>query len=100
MISSDTDTGRRIAREYLATYLPLPNHASSLHRLGFNDADLAGAGSDRLVDALIPNGSADSVARRVQNHFDAGADHVCVQPLGQGRAVDLTGLAELAARFA
>jgi probable F420-dependent oxidoreductase len=91
--SSDTGFARHRARQYLAGYLGLPNYVSNLRRFGFEDDDFADGGSDRLVDALVPRGSA--VASRVQEHLDAGADHVCVQPLGEGRAVDLTGLEDL-----
>jgi hypothetical protein len=55
-------------------------------RLGFTDDDLADGGSDRLIDAVIPHGSAEDVARAVRAHLDAGADHVCLQPLGHGPA--------------
>jgi len=33
---------------------------------------------------VIPHGSAEDVAAAVRAHLDAGADHVCVQPLGHG----------------
>ena len=51
---------------------------------GFTEDDLAGGGSDRLIDAVIPHGSAEQVAEAVQAHLDAGADHVCLQPVGHG----------------
>jgi len=95
VIDADRDAAHRIARQYLATYLQLPNYTSNLRHYGFQDEDLAAGGSDRLVDALVPSGAAATVARRVQEQLGAGADHVCVQPLGEGRAVDLDGLAEV-----
>jgi probable F420-dependent oxidoreductase len=95
VVDRDRDRARRIAREYLAVYLTLPNYLANLGRLGLGDSDVAGGGSDRLVDALVPSGDAQAVAKRVREHFDAGADHVCLQPLGEGRAVDLNGLEEL-----
>ena len=55
--------------------------ALRLHR-----ADIADGGSDRLIDAVIPHGSAEAVADAVRAHLDAGADHVCLQPLGHGPA--------------
>ena len=33
---------------------------------------------------MIPHGSAEEIAEAVRAHLDAGADHVCVQPLGHG----------------
>ena len=50
---------------------------------GFTERDLADGGSDRLIDAVIPQGSAEQIAEVVRAHLDAGADHVCLQPLGE-----------------
>jgi hypothetical protein len=55
---------------------------NNLRRLGWGDDDLAGGGSDKLVDALVAWGDADAVSARVAAHYDAGADHVCIQVLG------------------
>jgi probable F420-dependent oxidoreductase len=95
VVRSDIAAARRIAREYLATYLGLPNYLSNLRRFGFDDADFQDSGSDRLVDALVPSGGPDQVAARIREHFDAGADHVCIQPLGEARSADLDGMAQL-----
>jgi probable F420-dependent oxidoreductase len=95
VVNNDAGTARRIAREYLATYLTLSNYLANFRRIGFAENDFAGGGSDRLVDSLVPWGDVETVAKAVQAHFDAGADHVCVQPLGEGRAIDFSGLASL-----
>jgi len=84
VVEPDAETARRIAREYASSYLALRNYASNLLRHGFTEADLEDGGSDRLIDAVIPHGSADQVAEGVRAHLDAGADHVCLQPLGHG----------------
>jgi probable F420-dependent oxidoreductase len=84
VVEPDPETARRHARDYAATYLQASNYTRNLQRLGFTEDDIAGGGSDRLIDAVIPHGSADAVAERVRAHLDAGADHVCVQPLGHG----------------
>ncbi|HEX5899903.1 MAG TPA: LLM class F420-dependent oxidoreductase, partial [Solirubrobacteraceae bacterium] len=55
-------------------------------RFGFTERDIADGGSDRLIDAVIPHGSAERIAEAVQAHLDAGADHVALQPLGHGPA--------------
>jgi alkanesulfonate monooxygenase SsuD/methylene tetrahydromethanopterin reductase-like flavin-dependent oxidoreductase (luciferase family) len=59
----------------------LPRYVNNLKQLGYGD-DLAGGGSDRLVDAIVAWGSPEEIARRVHEHLDAGADHVLLQPLG------------------
>ncbi|HTT88338.1 MAG TPA: TIGR03620 family F420-dependent LLM class oxidoreductase [Acidimicrobiales bacterium] len=95
VVNTDAEAARKIARDYLATYLTLSNYLSNFRRLGFEENDFAAGGSDRLVDALVPWGDAQTVAERVQAHFDAGADHVCIQPLREDRAMDLAGLADV-----
>ena len=71
---------REVARKNLVTYLPLPNYYENWRWLGFEDADWQGGGSDRLVDAIVCWGSEEKIRTHVQAHFDAGADHVCIQP--------------------
>jgi probable F420-dependent oxidoreductase len=84
VVETDPDAARAIAREYAATYLGLSNYTRNLLRFGFEERDIAGGGSDRLIDTVIPHGSPEAIAESVRAHFDAGADHVCLQPLGHG----------------
>jgi alkanesulfonate monooxygenase SsuD/methylene tetrahydromethanopterin reductase-like flavin-dependent oxidoreductase (luciferase family) len=86
VIEPDEDAARGMARAYAEGYLARTNYTSNLLRFGFTERDFAGGGSDRLIDAVIPHGSAERVAEAVQAHFEAGADHVCLQPLGHGPA--------------
>lgn len=83
VIETDAGRAREVARGYAQLYLGLSNYTNNLLELGYTEADIAGGGSDRLIDALIPHGSAEEVAEVVHAHLDAGADHVCVQPLGE-----------------
>jgi probable F420-dependent oxidoreductase len=97
VLTSDSAEGRRIGRAFARSYLALPNYANNLRRLGWSDADLAGDGSDRLIDAVIAWGDVDAIVGRVRAHLDGGADHVCIQLRGEHAndpAVD--GLRELA----
>ena len=64
-------------------------------RLGFTDSDVTKPGSDKLVDAVVAHGTPADIAKRLQEHLDAGADHVCVQVLGGPDALIPT-VAELA----
>jgi probable F420-dependent oxidoreductase len=84
VVDPDPDSGREKARGYAASYLKLTNYTSNLLRFGFTEAELAGGGSDRLIDAVIPHGSAEAIAEAVRAHLEAGADHVCLQPVGHG----------------
>jgi probable F420-dependent oxidoreductase len=86
VLEPDDETARAIAREYAALYLGLSNYTNNLLRFGFTERDVADGGSDRLIDAVVPHGSAQAVAEAVRAHLDAGADHVALQPLGHGDA--------------
>jgi probable F420-dependent oxidoreductase len=86
VVETDPEQARADARAYASTYLGLRNYTSNLLRFGFTESDVGDGGSDRLIDAVIPHGSAEAIADAVQAHYDAGADHVCLQPLGHGPA--------------
>ncbi|MEU4689426.1 TIGR03620 family F420-dependent LLM class oxidoreductase [Actinoplanes sp. NPDC023714] len=87
VLEPDEQRARAVARQYTAGYLTLPNYVNNLRRFGWTDEDLAGGGSDRLVDALIPWGSPERVAAGVDAHFAAGADEVAVQVLTGGEPI-------------
>ncbi|MEV7009348.1 TIGR03620 family F420-dependent LLM class oxidoreductase [Streptosporangium sp. NPDC051022] len=78
------DRGREIAREFVGGYTQALHQVENLRRLGFGDDDLLDGGSDRLLEALVVWGDVETVAGRVREHLDAGADHVCVQVLAEG----------------
>ncbi len=97
-VEPDPARARARAREFAAGYLRLPNYANNLRELGFGDDDIADGGSERLLDAIVGWGDAAAVAERVSAHLDAGADHVCVQPVGtdvEGALAELEQLAPL-----
>jgi probable F420-dependent oxidoreductase len=83
LLEPDAATARERGRRALSWYLDTPNYVESLRSLGFRDDDLAGGGSDRLVDALVAWGDETQVVERLREHLDAGADQVAVQPLGR-----------------
>jgi probable F420-dependent oxidoreductase len=80
--SVDRGGGVDQARAFVADYLRLPNYVANLRRLGYGEEDLRG--SDRLARDLVAFGDDEAIAARVRAHFDAGADHVCVQVIGVG----------------
>jgi probable F420-dependent oxidoreductase len=81
VLEKDPSEARRIARAALERYMKLENYVNNWRRLGFGDNDLAGGGSDRFIDANVGWGDEAAIRARVQQHWDAGADHVCIQPI-------------------
>lgn len=83
MVLRETDPtrARAVGRTVLKVYIRLPNYQRNLRDFGFADADFAEGGSDRLVDALIAWGDEAAIRARIDAHFEAGADHVCIQAL-------------------
>jgi probable F420-dependent oxidoreductase len=83
-LTKDSSLARAAGRQHLAIYLDLPNYTNNLLRLGFTDDDFTNGGSDRLIDALVAWGDESAIAARVQEHRDAGADHICIQVVNEG----------------
>jgi probable F420-dependent oxidoreductase len=93
--TTDVEHARAVGRKTLELYLGLSNYLNNWKRLGFTDDDITRPGSDRLVDALIVYGTPDTIASRLTEHLEAGADHVPIQLLtSQARVVPT--LADLA----
>ncbi len=99
LLERDPARAREIARGEMARYLQLPNYRNNLHDLGFGPEELDDGGSDRVVDAIVAWGDADAIADRVRAHLDAGADHVCIQPLPGRLPAQAAQLRELAGRL-
>jgi probable F420-dependent oxidoreductase len=87
LLEPDATKARATARENMKIYMGLPNYLNNLRWMGFDETDLADGGSDKLVDAIVAWGDETALRKRVDEHFAAGADHVCIQalhPEGQG----------------
>jgi alkanesulfonate monooxygenase SsuD/methylene tetrahydromethanopterin reductase-like flavin-dependent oxidoreductase (luciferase family) len=98
LLESNPTRARAAAREYMGFYLRIPHYPRMLGALGFTGADFADGGSDRLVDAIVAWGSPDTIRARIDAHYVAGANHVCILPLGPtgDRAPDPRVIEELA----
>jgi probable F420-dependent oxidoreductase len=81
VLETNPSEARLIARAALSRYLQLENYVNNWRRLGFGDNDLGGGGSDRFLDANVAWGDEAAIRARIQEHWDAGADHVCIQPI-------------------
>ena len=78
VLESDLGKAREIARGAVDNYRRLPNYCNNWLRMGLSQDDIDSA-SDRLIDALFACGAAEVIKARLDEHFAAGADHVCLQ---------------------
>jgi probable F420-dependent oxidoreductase len=83
VLETDPVKARATARATVGVYLGLPNYQNAWRTMGFSEDDWSAGGSDRLIDALVAWGDEDALRARIQAHWDAGADHVCIQPLSE-----------------
>jgi len=81
MLETDPAKARSLARKELSRYMVLPNYRNSWLRQGFTEAELADGGNDRFIDAMVLWGDTDTIKRGLRAHFEAGATHVCLQPV-------------------
>ena len=80
ILSTDASQARETAGRVLKFYQRAPGYRQNWKRLGFTDDDIDQL-SERFLDAMVAWGDEDAVRGRVDAHFDAGATHVCIQPL-------------------
>ncbi len=81
ILEEDPTRARELARPVAGIYLPLPNYRNNWLRMGLAESDLENGGSDKFIDATFAWGSVEAIKSRIQAHFDAGATHVCLQPV-------------------
>ena len=82
VLTTDTDKARAVGRETVEHYLGLSNYVNNWLRLGFTQDDVRKPGSDKLIDAVVAYGTPEAIAQRLNQHREAGADHVAIQVLG------------------
>ena len=83
VMETDPARARDLARATARTYLALPNYRNNWRRMGLSEGDIAGEGSDAFIDATFAWGDAEAVRQRIDEHFEAGASHVCIQPVNR-----------------
>ena len=80
ILSTDADAARAAANVQIDRYARLPNYRNNWKRIGFTEDEIEQR-ANRFVDHVIVWGDEDRVRSGVQAHYDAGADHVCIQPV-------------------
>jgi len=99
VLEKDASKARAAGRAALDMYTKLPNYVNNWKKLGFSDEEITGQ-SDRFVDEFVAWGEESSIVERVQQHWEAGANHVCLQALQlDGKSIDVAALERLAKRL-
>ena len=81
IMETDPVKARAAARRTASTYQGLPNYRNNWLRMGLSEADINDAGSDKFIDTTFAWGDIDAIRERIDEHIQAGANHVCVQPV-------------------
>jgi probable F420-dependent oxidoreductase len=82
VLETEPNRARASGREMLKYYVVMENYRNAWKSLGFSDIDFDNNGSDRLIDAVVAWGDVETIWNRIEQHWSAGADHVCIQALG------------------
>ena len=89
ILEEDASKARDLCRQTAKIYNQLPNYRNNWIRMGLSEKDIDSL-SDKFVDTTFAWGSSKDLEIRIKEHFDAGADHVCVQPINpNGKAGDI-----------
>jgi hypothetical protein len=80
VLDEEPERARAKARDFAPLHLSLANYRPVV-RGGFEE-DLESDGSERMLDAVVPQGSPERPAAAARAHLEAGADHVVLQPAG------------------
>jgi probable F420-dependent oxidoreductase len=89
ILEPDATKARELAKPVAKIYQALPNYRNNWLRMGLTEDDIDNL-SDRFIDTTFAWGDVDAIRGRIQEHMDAGASHVCVQPVNpNGKFGDL-----------
>jgi probable F420-dependent oxidoreductase len=80
VLTTVSEVAHDVTNRQLGTYADLPNYRNNWKRLGFSEDEIANRDT-RFLDAVMAWGDEAAIAQRVQEHYDAGASHVCIQPI-------------------
>lgn len=80
ILTSDATAARELQLAQVRRYGALPNYRNNWKRLGYDEERIAGEDQE-FLDELVVWGDADTIRARVAEHYDAGATHVCIQPI-------------------
>ncbi|MEM9620878.1 MAG: TIGR03620 family F420-dependent LLM class oxidoreductase [Pseudomonadota bacterium] len=80
ILETDPAKARELAKPVAKIYNRLPNYRNNWLRMGLSEDDVDNL-SDKFIDATFAWGTVEDIKARIAEHMDAGASHVCVQPV-------------------
>ena len=80
ILEEDPSKARTLARANATMYQSLPNYRNNWLRMGLTEEDITQS-SDKFIDTTFAWGNPTQIKSRIDEHFDAGASHVCIQPV-------------------
>ena len=80
ILESDPAKARELARPVAKIYSGLPNYRNNWLRMGLTNEDIDSL-NDKFIDTTFAWGNIEAIKDRIAQHMDAGASHVCVQPV-------------------
>ena len=80
VLTTDAEEAHQVTKDQLGLYADLPNYRNNWKRLGFTHEEIESR-KPRFLDAVMAWGDEAAIAERIQAHYDAGANHVCIQPI-------------------
>lgn len=97
VLTEDAAAARSAGAQQLSRYKGLPNYRNNWKRLGFTE-DQIEHDDAAFVDAVVAWGTAAQISQRIDEHLEAGATHVCIQPVSpnDGTSIDWAALEALA----
>lgn len=89
ILETNPNKARDLCRETAKIYNRLPNYRNNWLRMGLSEEDIDSL-SNKFIDTTFAWGSSKDIEKRVKEHIDAGANHVCIQPINpNGKAGDI-----------
>lgn len=80
LLETNPERARALARKTAQMYISLPNYRNNWLRMGLTESNLNNQDDD-FIDTTFAWGGIESIEERIQAHLDAGASHVCIQPI-------------------
>ena len=92
ILETDETKARATAAKFFKVYQPLPNYRNAWIGMGFTDQEIDSL-APRFVNSIVAWGDEAAIRARLDEHWKAGADHICIQAInGPDASIDQKAL--------